>query len=148
MQPTLCLSPYAILAQHVTGMEWQIFESIILFSSKTVPTHLLTNTKHIDVGTAKKLMAQNPRPLVVDVRTQEEYNEGHIPGAILVPIDEIRNGHFEKLEDKNQVLLIYCRTGRRAEDAAEILAEEGYSKVYEFGGIVDWEEDTQKTDGK
>ncbi len=104
--------------------------------------------KHIDVRTAKKLMAQDPRPLVVDVRTQEEYNEGHIPGAILVPIDEIRNGNFEKLEDKNQVLLIYCRTGRRAEDAAEILAEEGYSKVYEFGGIVDWEEDTEKTDGK
>ena len=76
--------------------------------------------------------------LLVDVRTAEEYEEGHLPGAILVPIEEIQVGHVDALPDPQQTLLLYCWTGRRAEDSAAMLAELGYKDIYAVGGIVDW----------
>ena len=84
------------------------------------------------------MMADNPDAIVLDVRTHEEYERKHIPSALLVPIEELRNGNFSSLPDKNQTILIYCWTGRRAEDAAQILADNDYKNVYEFGGLVDW----------
>lgn len=93
---------------------------------------------HLSADEAIKFMAAEKNFLVVDVRTQEEYDKKHIPNAILVPIDDLRAGKFDALPDKNSTLLIYCWTGRRAEDAAKILVDRGYKKVYEFGGLVDW----------
>ena len=95
--------------------------------------------KNISHEDAVRIMNSGQNALVVDVRTVEEYENKHIPGAVLIPINEIKNGRLEKLPDKNQILLLYCWTGRRSEDAAKILSQNGYKYVYNFGGIVDWE---------
>ena len=94
--------------------------------------------REMSMQKASEWMEKESGYLLVDVRTAEEYEEGHIPGAILLPIEEIRKGKLDALPDPDQTLLIYCRTGRRAEDAAAILVKEGYSNVYAIGGIFDW----------
>ena len=92
----------------------------------------------IDQETAKEMMAREDGHVVVDVRRQEEYDAGHIPGAILVPNELIGCDAPEALPDYDQILLIYCRSGNRSKQAAEKLAGMGYTNVYEFGGITDW----------
>lgn len=79
---------------------------------------------------------------VVDVRQPDEYEAGHIPGAILVVNEEIGDQAPENLPDKDAELLVYCRSGRRSKEAAKKLVELGYTKVYEFGGILDWPYET------
>ena len=101
---------------------------------------------HMTQEEAQKFINSNPDAIILDVRTPEEYERKHIPNAILIPIDDLRQGDFSKLPDKNQTILIYCWTGRRAEDAAIILVEHGYTKVYEFGGLVDWTGSVTGTD--
>lgn len=78
---------------------------------------------------------------IVDVRRVDEYEAGHIPGAILVPNETILTEAETKLPDKNAVLLIYCRSGRRSAEAAQKLLSLGYSQVYDFGGILNWHYD-------
>jgi len=87
---------------------------------------------------AKAIMDSGEGYIVLDVRTREEYDEGHIPGAVLVPNTEIEERAEENLPDKDQLILVYCRSGRRSKMAAEILAELGYTNIREFGGIIDW----------
>ena len=87
---------------------------------------------------AVKMMGEETGYLIVDVRRPDEYAEGHIPDAINVPNEEIMDEMPKALPDKDQVLLIYCRTGRRSKEAAEKLVNMGYTNVYEFGGINDW----------
>ena len=94
--------------------------------------------KHLTHDEAKEMMADNPDAIVIDVRTPEEFEKKHIVGALLVPLDALKAGKFELLPDKNQEILVYCRTGRRSKEAAQILADKDYKNVYEFGGIVDW----------
>ena len=94
--------------------------------------------KHITHEDAQRIMKANPDAIILDVRTPEEYHKKHIPGALLVPIEDIRGGNLSKLPDKDATILIYCWTGRRAEDAAEFLIKRGYTKIYEFGGLIDW----------
>ncbi|MBR1730352.1 MAG: rhodanese-like domain-containing protein [Selenomonadaceae bacterium] len=94
--------------------------------------------KHISQEEARKMMQTEQNYLIVDVRTKEEYNKKHIPGAVVVPIADIRDGKLDSLPDKNQKLFVYCWTGRRAEDASELLSSRGYQNVYEIGGLVDW----------
>ena len=84
------------------------------------------------------MLASNPQAILLDVRTPEEFEKRHITGAILLPIEDLRDGDFSKLPDKNATIIIYCWTGRRAEDSAQILTDNGYINVYEMGGIVDW----------
>lgn len=93
---------------------------------------------HITHEEAQEIIESNPNAIVLDVRTQEEFDKKHIPNSLLVPIEDLHNGDFSKLPDKNATILIYCWTGRRSEDAAEILVEHGYKNIYEMGGIVDW----------
>ena len=76
--------------------------------------------------------------VIVDVRTPEEYDGGHIPNAILVPNESIGDVMPEALPDKEATLLIYCRSGRRSKEASEKLLKLGYKSIYEFGGIIDW----------
>ena len=76
--------------------------------------------------------------ILLDVRTQEEYDEKHIPGAVLIPNTEIAELAETVMPDKDQLILVYCRSGRRSKLAAEALAELGYTNIREFGGIVDW----------
>lgn len=97
------------------------------------------NYQHISQIEAEKIISAEKNLIILDVRTQEEYEKRHIPNSILLPIDEIKKGNFEeKLPDKSQKILIYCWTGRRAEDSAEILVKKGYRNVFEFGGLVNW----------
>lgn len=76
--------------------------------------------------------------IILDVRTQAEYDEGHIQGAILLPDNEIKDKAESVLPDKNATILVYCRTGRRSALASEELIRMGYTDIYDFGGIVDW----------
>ena len=88
---------------------------------------------------AKALMDSESGYIIIDARTQEEYDEGHIPGAILIPEYEIADRAAKELPDKDQLILVYCRSGRRSKIAAEELVKLGYTNVKEFGGIIDWE---------
>ena len=92
----------------------------------------------IDQETAKEMMAQDDGHVVVDVRRQDEYDEGHIPGAILIPNESIGCDSPEALPDYDQIILVYCRSGNRSKQAAQKLASMGYTNIYEFGGIIDW----------
>ncbi len=87
---------------------------------------------------AKAIMDSQEGYIILDVRTQEEYDKSHIPGAILIPNTEIEARAEENLPDKDQLILVYCRSGRRSKMAAEILAELGYTNIREFSGIIDW----------
>ena len=91
---------------------------------------------------AKKRMDQNPDAIVLDVRTQSEYEESHIPRAILIPNETIGGGRPEQLPDLDAEILVYCRSGNRSRQAAEKLVALGYTQVYDFGGIVDWPYET------
>lgn len=87
---------------------------------------------------AKSLMDSEKDYIILDVRTIEEFNESHIDGAILIPDYEINEKAEEILTDKNQLILVYCRSGRRSKLASAQLAKMGYTNVKEFGGINDW----------
>ena len=93
---------------------------------------------NITAEEARKIMDTQEGCLILDVREQEEYDQGHIPGAILIPHEEIAEKAEEVLPDKNQLILVYCRSGRRSKIAAESLVELGYTNILEFGGILDW----------
>ena len=100
--------------------------------------------EQISGAEAKALMDSESGYIIIDARTQEEYNQGHIPGAILIPEYEIADCAEKELPDKDQLILVYCRSGRRSKIAAEELAKLGYANVKEFGGIIDWEYDIVK----
>ena len=87
---------------------------------------------------AKLMMQEDDGHIIVDVRRADEYAQGHISGAILIPNESITDTPPEELPDKNQIVLVYCRTGRRSKEASQKLADMGYVNVYEFGGIEDW----------
>ncbi len=87
---------------------------------------------------AKEMMKHDDGHVIVDVRRQDEYDEGHIPGAILIPNESIDTERPVELPDLDQIILIYCRSGRRSKEAAQKLFDMGYTHVYEFGGIIDW----------
>ena len=93
---------------------------------------------NITAEEAKEIMDTQEGYIILDVRTQEEYDEGHIPGAIVISHEEITEKAEEMLTDKNQLILVYCRSGRRSKIAAEALVELGYTNIKEFGGIIDW----------
>jgi rhodanese-related sulfurtransferase len=76
--------------------------------------------------------------IILDARTQEEFDEGHIDGAIMIPEYEVSARAEKELPDKDQLILVYCRSGRRSKIAAQALADLGYTNVKEFGGIIDW----------
>ena len=93
---------------------------------------------NITAEEAKQIMDTEEGYIILDVRTQEEYDEGHIPGAIVISHEEIAEKAEKVLTDKEQLILVYCRSGRRSKIAAETLAELGYTNIKEFGGIIDW----------
>ncbi len=95
--------------------------------------------QRISASEANEIMLSEVGYIILDVRTEEEYNQGHIPGAILIPDYEITERAEEALPNKEQLILVYCRSGRRSKAAAEALIEMGYTNVKDFGGIIDWE---------
>ena len=87
---------------------------------------------------AKEIMDTEKDYVIIDARTEEEFAEGHIENAILIPEYEIANRAEKELPDKEQLILVYCRSGRRSKIASEELVKLGYTNVKEFGGIIDW----------
>lgn len=98
---------------------------------------------NITAQEAKELMDREEGYVILDVRTEEEYAQGHIPGAILIPDYEIETKAEAVLTDKDQMILVYCRSGRRSKNAAQVLLELGYTDIREFGGIIDWPYDIE-----
>ena len=93
---------------------------------------------NITAEEAKEIMDTEEGYVILDVREQDEYDAGHISGAILIPYTQIEAKANEMLPDKDQLILVYCRSGRRSKIAAEALAELDYTNIKEFGGILDW----------
>ncbi len=87
---------------------------------------------------AKERMEENPDAIVLDVRTQSEYDAAHIGGAVLLPNESIGTAQPEELPELDAEILVYCRSGNRSAQAAKKLAELGYTNVFDFGGIIDW----------
>ena len=125
--------------------------SAFLFAScvsKNINTVEVTDMKktyvNITPEQAKEIIDNETGYVILDVRTEEEFSQGHIPGAILIPDYEISEKAESVLTDKNQTLLVYCRSGRRSKLAAQALADLGYTDIREFGGIIDWKYEIEK----
>lgn len=93
---------------------------------------------NITAEEAKSIMDSETDYIILDVRTFEEYETGHIPGARCLPLDDIESKAKVTIPDQDALYLVYCRSGRRSKLAAEILVELGYTNIREFGGINDW----------
>ena len=113
-------------------------------SSETEGSDTQVIYEQITPKEAKQLMSEEEGYIILDVRTQEEYAAGHIPGAICVPNETIGSESPTELPEKDQLILVYCRSGRRSRQAAEKLANLGYTNIKEFGGIIDWDGDIER----
>lgn len=100
--------------------------------------------EQITATEAKTIMDTEKDYIIIDARTDEEFAEGHIEGAILIPEYEISARAEKELPDKDALILVYCRSGRRSKIASEELVKLGYTNVKEFGGIIDWPYETVK----
>jgi len=96
----------------------------------------------ISMSEAQTMMREQTGYIIVDVRTAEEYNKAHIPGAINIPNESISSSPPPELADKDQLIMIYCRSGNRSRQASQKLADLGYTNIVEFGGINDWTGET------
>ncbi len=125
--------------------------SIGIIGGADGPTQIIVSEKgekamyqQITQEEAKKIMDSGEEHIILDTREQDEFDEGHIPGAILLPYTEIEDKAEEMLPDKNKLILVYCRSGRRSKIASESLSKLGYTNVKEFGGIIDWPYEVEK----
>lgn len=100
--------------------------------------------QQVDAEAAKELMDTGDDYVILDARTQTEYDEGHIPGAILIPHDTVATAAENALPDKDQLILVYCRSGNRSKEASQALVDLGYTNVVEFGGINSWPYEVEK----
>ena len=112
--------------------------SLSLFGLTACNGGTSTTYEQITAKEAKEIMDAEKDYIVIDARTEEEFTEGHIKGAILIPEYEIVKRAEKELPNKEQLILVYCRSGRRSKIASEELAKLGYTNVKEFGGIIDW----------
>lgn len=103
------------------------------YDNSTIRSYLTITSEE-----AKEMIDNNSEIIVLDVRTEEEFNEGHIKDAILIPYNKILDRAEEVISDKEATILVYCRSGRRSSLAADDLVSLGYTNVYDFGGIIDW----------
>ena len=140
------ISVLAVIAAIATGVIWYaILQSRAQSTGTSDSAHPEEKViYHTVTAETAKYMMDEGSVTIVDVRTQSEYDTGHVENAILVPHETIGRTVPEELPDKEAVLLVYCRTGRRAADASQKLADMGYTKVYDFGGIEDWPYEIEK----
>ena len=106
-------------------------------------TNLDTNSsvktyRQITMKEAVDIMEQESNYIILDVRRPDEFSQGHIPNAINVPNENIDNTEISELPNKEQLILVYCRSGRRSKEASQKLVKLGYTNIVEFGGIIDW----------
>ena len=120
-------------------MIWILLAALMLAGcGQTNETNREAVYMNITAEEAKAIMDSQEGYIILDVRSQEEFQQGHIPGAILIPDTQIKERAEEILQDKDQLILVYCRSGRRSKLAANDLVELGYRNIREFGGIIDW----------
>ena len=98
--------------------------------------------RQVNAEEADSMMEEESGYIILDVRTAQEYSEKHIPGAINIPNETIGTEAIPALPDKDQLILVYCRSGNRSKQAAQKLAEQGYTNIVEFGGILSWPGET------
>ena len=98
--------------------------------------------RQVNAEEAATMMEEESSYIILDVRTAEEYSEKHIPGAINIPNETIGTEDIPELPDKEQLILVYCRSGNRSKQASEKLVKLGYTNIVEFGGINDWTGET------
>ena len=125
--------------------------SIGIIGGSDGPTSIIVTEKgektmyqQITPQEAKKIMDSGEEHIILDTREQYEFDDGHIPGAILIPYTEIENKAEAVLPDKDKLILVYCRSGRRSKIASETLSKLGYTNIKEFGGIIDWPYEVEK----
>ena len=118
--------------------------SLMLLSSCGTPGSSPSGYRQISMNEAVKMMKDEKDYIILDVRRPEEFAEGHIPGAINVPNEEIGTTDIAELPNKSQLILVYCRSGRRSKEASEKLVKLGYTNIVEFGGILDWKGEIEK----
>ena len=112
--------------------------------NETTTADEATGYQQISQEEAKRLMDSESGYIILDVRTDEEFAEGHIPGAVLIPDYEVAERAEAELPDKGQLILVYCRSGNRSKKASDVLVSLGYTNVKEFGGINTWPYDIEK----
>ena len=100
--------------------------------------------KTISSKEAQQMIEEHKDALILDVRTAAEYESGHIPNAVNLSNEDIQAGKVDSLKDKSQLIMVYCRSGNRSRQAAQKLAELGYTNVVDFGGIQSWQGDIEK----
>ena len=116
-----------------------ILLSALMLTGCTGAGNSTNNTyRQISMDEAVTMMAEETGYIILDVRRADEFAEGHIPGAINVANESIGTDEIPELPDKNQLIMVYCRSGRRSKEAAEKLVKLGYTNIVEFGGILDW----------
>lgn len=111
---------------------------VLILTGCTAPKASASSYRQVSMQEAIEIMASENKYIILDVRTIAEYESGHIPGAICVPNETIASTEFPELPDKNQLILVYCRSGNRSKQAAGKLAKIGYTNVVEFDGINSW----------
>ena len=122
-----------------------ILLSALMFTGCSGTSNSQTNTyRSITMDEAVTMMAQETGYIILDVRRPDEFAAGHIPNAINVPNESIGTDEIPELPDKDQLIMVYCRSGRRSKDASEKLVKLGYTNIVEFGGILDWKGEIEK----
>ena len=121
--------------------------SFLLLVGCTAPVEPETTYRQINMDEAIAMMEEESNYIILDVRTAAEFNEEHIPGAINIPNETIGTDAIPELPDKDQLILVYCRSGNRSKQASEKLVKLGYTNVVEFGGIIDWPGETETNEG-
>ena len=120
-----------------------ILLSALMFTGCAGTSNSQTNTyRSITMDEAVDMMAKETGYIILDVRRPDEYAAGHIPNAINVPNESIGTSDIPELPDKDQLIMVYCRSGRRSKEASEKLVKLGYTSIVEFGGILDWKGET------
>ena len=113
--------------------------SALMFTGCAGTSNSQTNTyRSITMDEVVTMMAQETGYIILDVRRPDEFAEGHIPGAINVANETIGTDEIPELPNKDQLIMVYCRSGRRSKEASEKLVKLGYTNIVEFGGILDW----------
>ncbi len=132
-RPLIMLMMSALAVLTACGMPFQVMDR----------DGMVRNSYHrITQEEAARMMEEEDSYIILDVRTREEFESGHIPGAVCLPNEDIDLDRpedlTEVLPDRSQIILVYCRSGNRSRQASQKLADSGYTSVYEFGGINDW----------
>ena len=119
-----------------------VFLSVLMLTGCAGAGNQPNSYRQISMDEAVAMMAEESGYIILDVRTPEEFAEKHIPNAINIPNETIGTDEISALPDKDQLIMVYCRSGRRSKEAAKKLVKLGYTNIVEFGGIIDWKGET------